>query len=185
MPRKFKPERMAQTHEAQRHPGPSIVSVSVSGRISERYITFDDESSNQGPQSVAKIKSNNVDPHLGPSLMQVEYILDINVKGTPMHEPREQQTLTIAAPNASVEEPANAPTTRLASKLGKLFDAPDHIWEQNNMSDAITNTGLLPKYSAVGTQKKFFKPCISCGTKVSSSVEEEHLRRALLLRLAR
>jgi hypothetical protein len=68
---------------------------------------------------------------------------------------RRTLTLTIAAPNASVEEPAKAATTRLAKRLSKLCDRADQTTQQNNNSDATTKTGLLPMYSAVGTQKKF------------------------------
>jgi hypothetical protein len=64
--------------------------------------------------------------------------------------------LTMAAPSASVEDPPKAAMTRLASRPSKLVDTADPMIEQNIISDAMTNTGRLPKYSAVGTQKKFY-----------------------------
>ena len=65
----------------------------------------------------------------------------------------------MAAPNASVENPAKAATTQLASRLSKLSERADQMIQQNSNSDASTKTGRLPMYSAVGTQKKFSQFC--------------------------
>ena len=63
----------------------------------------------------------------------------------------------MAAPKASVEAPANAPNMREASRLRKLLDTAPQILQHIRRQVAITNTGLLPKYKAQGTQKKFYR----------------------------
>lgn len=61
----------------------------------------------------------------------------------------------MAAPKASVEEPANAATNRDASRLPKVLEEAPQMLHTNSSREAVMKTGLLPKYMAVGTQKKF------------------------------
>lgn len=70
-------------------------------------------------------------------------------------ENRSQLTLTIAAPNASVDAPPIPARVRLASKLSKLAERTAQMMLTNRISDPRTKTGRLPKYSASGAQRKF------------------------------
>lgn len=64
--------------------------------------------------------------------------------------------MTMAAPSASVDPPANAVTIRDASKLPYVFATQDQILPTKNINDATTKTGRFPRYRAIGTQKKFW-----------------------------
>ena len=63
--------------------------------------------------------------------------------------------MTTAAPKASVDEPAKAATMREPRSEPKDLATAPHTLARHNMREARTKTGLLPKYTAVGTQKKF------------------------------
>lgn len=65
-------------------------------------------------------------------------------------------TLTMAAPNASVEDPAKDATMRAPRREPKDLDVAAHMLKTHRMAEATMKTGLLPKYTAVGTQKKFY-----------------------------
>ena len=65
-------------------------------------------------------------------------------------------TLIMAAPSASVEEPPTVERIRHARSVSKLVETAAPTTAQKNMSEASTKTGLLPRYSAAGTQKKFW-----------------------------
>lgn len=62
----------------------------------------------------------------------------------------------MAAARPSVMEPANAETTRAATKFAYEVAFADQIIEAKKRREAQRNAGRFPKYKAVGTQKKFY-----------------------------
>lgn len=64
-------------------------------------------------------------------------------------------TLMIAAPSASDAPPPKPPKIQAASRGPKLGEAAAQMVPMKTMAHESKNTGRLPKYIAVGTQKKF------------------------------
>jgi len=68
---------------------------------------------------------------------------------------RKNRSALIAVASPSVQEAAKAEITRAATRLLKLVAFADQITLPTRSAEAARNAGLLPKYRAVGTQKKF------------------------------
>lgn len=157
------PPKMALTHEAHLQPTPGRTQVSDPRTCGARYesaLAFHDKSGDERAQGVAEIQRDDVDPHLRPPFVQEEQVLAIMsslcrvLRGWTL-------TLTTSAPRASVQDPINAPMILLARRLLKLGEVADQISQTNKPSEPVRKTGLRPKYSAHGTQKKFCRFSIS------------------------
>ena len=73
-------------------------------------------------------------------------------------------TLTMTAESASVTAPKKAAITLAARKLSKLLATDDQMAQPKTTAVHSRNTGLRPKYTAMGTQKRFFHSTMSVST---------------------